>query len=136
MPNSVIDGNRTHLVRHGLSSSDVNFAGMTTSSLLLPDFRANVYDLNWPAVLVSQTSLQVYKGNLVGATYTLTLNSQPTSGGLVMVNLVSSDSTKLKRVPASVGIRSTNWKVAQIITVLGVDNFKVGCDGLRTRLVD
>ena len=67
VPNSVIDGNRTHLVRHGLSSSDVNFAGMTTSSLLLPDFRANVYDLNWPAVLVSQTSLQVYKGNLVGA---------------------------------------------------------------------
>ena len=123
--NNVIDGNRTDVVRHGLSSSDPNFAGMVTSSLLLPNFNLFVYDLNSAAVIVSQTSLTVSKGSLVGATYTLVLNSQPTSGGLVIVNMVCSDPTKLMTVPASVGIRSTNWQVAQIITVLGINNYKV-----------
>ena len=81
----------------------------------------NGYTYVTPGVVVTPTSGLVTTETGGTATYTIVLNTQPTSN--VTIGISSNDTTEATVSPTAVVFTSANWNVARTITVTGVNDF-------------
>ncbi len=111
----VADGDQVYFIRLGLASSaDPNFDRFNT-----PDVRGTNIDNDTAGIRVTPVD-GLSTTELGGAdTFSIELNSEPTAR--VTIPLRSSD-TGEGTVAASVSFDATNWNVAQIVSVTGVDD--------------
>jgi hypothetical protein len=91
-----------------------DFGGETVNSLTI----SNVSYLNTAtaAINVNKTSLSTFSGGQFD-TFTVALDSQPT--GNVVLDVSSSNSSKVAVSPATLTFTSSNWSTAQTVTVTG-----------------
>jgi hypothetical protein len=82
--------------------------------------RDNPNDPGAPNVSVFPTTGLVTTESGATASFTIKLKTQPTAN--VTIALSSSDTTEGTVVPLSITFASTNWSVAQTVTVTGVDD--------------
>ena len=82
--------------------------------------RDNPNDLGAPNVILNITTGLVTTEAGGTASFTIKLKTQPTAN--VTIALSSSDTTEGTVIPLSVMFASTNWSVAQTVTVTGVDD--------------
>ena len=68
-----------------------------------------------PGVTVSETALTVTEEDTTGDTYTVVLNTQPTSS--VTVEVAGHASTDVTATPASLTFTTSNWSTAKTVTV-------------------
>ena len=68
-----------------------------------------------PGVTVSETALTVEEEDTTGDTYTVVLNTQPTSS--VTVEVAGHASTDVSATPASLTFTTSNWSTAKTVTV-------------------
>ena len=73
-----------------------------------------------PGVTVSETALTVTEEDTTGDTYTVVLDSEPTSS--VTVEVGGTSGTDVTAAPASLTFTTTTWDTAQTVTVKGVDD--------------
>ena len=82
-------------------------------------FNVRVNDNETRGVTVSATSLTINEGG--SGTYTLKLNTQPTSGVTVTVN-DPTNNTDVTTDPASLTFSTSNWATAQTVTVKAAED--------------
>ena len=97
----------TATVTHTVSGGD--YASVTAS-----DVAVTVTDNDTAGVTVSPTMLTVPEGST--ATYTIVLDTQPTSGVTVTIN-DPTDNTDVTADPASLSFSTSNWSTPQTVTV-------------------
>ena len=99
----------THAVDASRSANEfdaVNIAGVTVS--VTDDDTVNI-----GSVAVSETTLTVAEGS--SATYTVRLNTQPTSN--VVISVTRTGSTDVTASPATLTFTTSNWSTAKTVTV-------------------
>ena len=99
----------THAVDASRSANEfdaVNIAGVTVS--VTDDDTVNI-----GSVAVSETTLTVAEGS--SATYTVRLNTQPTSN--VVISVTRTGSSDVTASPATLTFTTSNWSTAQTVTV-------------------
>ena len=106
----------TAMVTHTVSGGD--YASFAASNVVV-----TVTDNDTPGITVTSTSLTVGEGG--SSTYTVVLNTQPSSG--VTVTIVDpADNTDVKAEPAALTFTTTNWNTAQTVTVSAVSRCRHG----------
>ena len=103
--------------------------GNPNGDLVLSDANARASELIGaaePGVLVSPTSGLVTTEGGGEATFTVVLRSKPTAN--VTIGLSSSDTTEGRLSKSSLVFTPKNWSVAQVVTVVGVDDSIVDGD--------
>lgn len=119
---AVADGDQAYNVILGpAGSADTNYNGMSAA-----DVAALNVDDESPGITVTPT-LPLTTTEAGGtATYSLTLNSEPTSS--VTIPVASLTPSEATAAPASIVFTTLNWSTPQSITVTGVDDFRVDGD--------
>ncbi|MDH5560220.1 MAG: hypothetical protein OEY59_05135 [Deltaproteobacteria bacterium] len=111
----VQDGNQSYLISFTLAtSSDLNYNGLKPLSISTINI-----DNDSAGFIVSQISGPVLE-NGQSASFTVQLTSQPTAD--VVIQLSSSDLTEGKINPTSLIFTPANWKTAQSVNVMGIDD--------------
>ena len=82
-------------------------------NVMIASFAVTVTDDETAGVTVSETTLTVAEGG--SATYTVVLDAQPTSD--VVINVTKSGSTGVTVSPATLTFTTSNWSMAQTVTV-------------------
>lgn len=112
---ALADGNIAYSIVTGTcSSSDGGYNG-----LVVPDVAVTNLDNTSRAVAVSPTNIGTTEAG-GSATFSVVLVSAPTAD--VSFSVTSNDLTEGTVSPASVTFTTGNWSVAQIVTVVGVDD--------------
>ena len=116
----VADSNQTYVVQLGVASGTdtTGYVGLNPADVSLTNI-----DDDSPGVTLSATSGLITTEPGGTATFTVKLNSQPTAS--VTIPLTSSNTAEGTVSPTSVVFTTTNWNVAQTVTVKGVDDFVV-----------
>lgn len=114
---TIIDGNQPYtIILDQASSTDPNYNGRNPSDVTV----TNTDDEPLPGITVSPTSGLVTREAGATASFTVVLNTQPTSN--VTINLSSSDTTEGTVSPQSLTFTQSNWSTPQTVTVTGVDD--------------
>ncbi len=115
-----------HIVTANSTSGDTNYVGINP-----PDVTVTNQDDDTAGYTITPTTGLVTSENGTTATFTIRLNSQPTSN--VTVSFASSKTTEGTVSPASVTFTpeagSVSWDTPQIITLTGVDDTPAVADG-------
>ncbi len=113
---------RTATLAHSISRGD---SGTYPAGGLAPaSFTVTVADDDTAGVIVSEDAVTVGEdGNMAGgtATYTMVLNTQPTSNNVEMT-VTSNMENAATASPANLTFTSGNWDTAQTVTVTGVND--------------
>lgn len=107
------------------ASARFRFRAATDSSIGAPGFwvdNVSIYNCRDNSAGVSVTPTNGLQTGETGttATFSVVLNGIPASN--VTINLSSSDTTEGTVAPSSLVFTSTNWNVAQVVTVTGVND--------------
>lgn len=112
----VADGNRSYtIVTAPAVSADLNYNGSDAVNVVAVN-----QDNDTPGINVGAISGPTTEGGGT-ATFTVTLNSQPTAD--VTIGVSSSNAAEGTPSTASLTFTSANWNVVQTVTVTGVDDF-------------
>ena len=109
-----VNGNQTYQIAGSASSIDVNYAGLATTPVTVVNQEADVAGLT-----VTSTSLTTSETG-TSASFAIALTSQPTAP--VTVNLGTSVAGQGSLSQSSLTFDSSNWNVAQSVTVTGLDD--------------
>ena len=115
-------GDRTTAITHTIASADGDYDTLDVDSVDV------IADDDDAGVRVTPTTLSVPEADGTG-TYTLVLESEPTAG--VTITLASGDTNIATVSLATLSFTTTNWNVAQTVTVTGV-NDDIDNDPVRT----
>jgi Calx-beta domain len=107
------------------ASADPGYRGLDPADVAVTN-----RDNDTPGVLVSPTTGLVTTEAGGTASFTVVLTSQPTA--TVTIPLASSDPTEGRLSTSSLTFTTTNWNVAQAVTVTGVDDFVADGDQVYT----
>jgi hypothetical protein len=110
----VAEGNHTGTISHLVSSSDLNYAGLTPANLIV-----NIADDDTAGLVITQSGegTAVTEGGATD-TYTVALSSQPTANVTVTMTAASDVSTS----PVQLTFTPTNWSTPQTVTVSAIDD--------------
>jgi hypothetical protein len=120
---NLIEGNSSAQIQHTAFSSDTNYNNLTTNIVdgqnSANGLTVNITDNDVAGVLISQTggNTQVLEGS-GNDTYFVVLTSQPTSN----VTIFITPGAKLTTNTSLLTFDSTNWNVAQAVTVAAINN--------------
>jgi hypothetical protein len=120
LDDQVDDDDVTYTITTTASSTDTNYASIDPD-----DVEVTNIDDDTAGFVVSPASLNVAETGTT-ATFSVVLTSQPTA--TVTVNLVSNDVTEGSVSGGPLTFNETNWSVAQVATVTGVDDFEIDGD--------
>ncbi|WP_157943276.1 esterase-like activity of phytase family protein [Nostoc sp. CENA543] len=111
---AIAEGTHTGTIQHTATSSDSNYNGITIANVI-----ANITDNNTAGVTITQSggSTNITEGGATD-TYTVVLNTQPTND--VIINLNSG--LQLTTNPTILIFTTTNWNIAQTVTVTAIDD--------------
>lgn len=110
------DGNIGYSVVTGAgSSADPNYNGLSISDVTVTNT-----DNDTAGTTVTPTSGLTTTEAGGTASFTIVLNSQPTAG--VSISVMSSNTAEGTVSPASVAFNTTNWSMAQMVTITGVND--------------
>ncbi|MBI5055580.1 MAG: hypothetical protein HZB61_03050 [Nitrospirae bacterium] len=113
----IIDGSIAYtIVTAGAASADANYNSMDA-----PDVSVTNTDNDVAGITVTPTSGLTTTEAGGTATFTVVLNSQPSSDVTIALN--SSDATEGNVSPLSLTFTSANWNSPQTVTVTGTDDF-------------
>ena len=115
-------GDRTTAITHTIDSADGDYDTLDVDSVDV------IADDDDAGVRVTPTTLSVPEADGTG-TYTLVLESEPTAG--VTITLASGDTNIATVSLATLSFTTSNWNVAQTVTVTGV-NDDIDNDPVRT----
>jgi hypothetical protein len=118
--NPATTGDQVYQITGTATSSDPTYDGMSISPVITVDNRDVI-----GRVFVSNTSLQTYETG-TSASFNVTLNKQPAS--TVTIQLVSSAPGQGTLSQTSLTFTTSNWNVAQTVTVTGLDDHLVNGD--------
>ncbi|BDX37387.1 hypothetical protein CYCD_07420 [Tenuifilaceae bacterium CYCD] len=107
-------------VAYTIVTSSTTSSDPLYNSLAVPDVSVTNTDNDEAGVLVSPTSGLITTEAGGTATFTITLNSQPTQN--VSISLSSSNTNEGNVSPTSVTFTSANWSTPQTITITGVND--------------
>lgn len=113
---SVADGNQTYTVTLKTSGNDAKYTALPAATVSISN-----KDDDQVGITVTPTTCATTPGTT--ATFSVVLKSQPL--GPVSVGLMSDTPTAGKVSPAAVPFTTTNWNVAQQVTVTGQDDGSV-----------
>ena len=99
----------TYTVRMRATRTDANHGPYSDEEMDAPEAPGT------PGVTVSETALTVTEEDTTGDTYTVVLNTQPTSS--VTVEVAGHASTDVTATPASLTFTTSNWSTAKTVTV-------------------
>jgi ELWxxDGT repeat protein len=85
-----------------------------------PPVTVNITDIDSTGIVLSSTAALVTTESGGSATATVTLNSQPVAGKIVVLDLTSDNTGKGTVSPAQITFNASNWNVGQNIVVTGV----------------
>ena len=110
---AVAEGNHTGTVSHTVSSADPNYGGIAIANVL-----ANITDNDSPGISIAASggSIEVSEGGNAD-TYTVVLTTAPTAPVAVSFN----PGSDLQSI-SSLTFDSSNWNVAQTVTVRATDD--------------
>ncbi|MCU0543979.1 MAG: DUF4347 domain-containing protein [Oscillatoriaceae cyanobacterium Prado104] len=111
-------GNYSGTIAHTISSTDANYNG-----LLIPPVTVAIADSDTAGITISTTKTTATEGGITGS-YSIKLNSQPIAPVTISFNTGS-----LIDPIAAITIDSTNWNIAQTITVIATDDNFAGGNG-------
>ncbi|WP_254508784.1 cadherin domain-containing protein [Anatilimnocola floriformis] len=117
---ALVDGNVAYSIVTGAAvSTDASYTGVNPTDVSLTNYDNEVAT---PAAGITVTPTAGLTTTEAGgtATFTIVLNSQPTSN--VTIPLSSNDTTEGTVSAASVTFTPANWNVPQTITITGVDD--------------
>jgi hypothetical protein len=115
----VVDGNVAYtILTAAATSTDTAYAGVNAA-----DVSVSNTDNDVAGITVTPTAGLTTTEAGGTATFTLVLNTQPTSD--VTIGLSSSDTTEGTVSPTSLTFTSANWNTARTVTVTGVDDVVV-----------
>ena len=106
-------GDRTTAITHTINSADGDYDTLNVASVDV------IADDDDAGVRVTPTTLSVPEADGTG-TYTLVLESEPTAGVTIM--LASGDTNIATVSLATLSFTTSNWNVAQTVTVTGVND--------------
>ncbi|HLO87914.1 MAG TPA: DUF4114 domain-containing protein [Nostocaceae cyanobacterium] len=111
---AVSEGTHTGTIQHTVSSSDNNY-----NNLAVAPVNATIADNDNPGVTITESggSTNVAEGGATDS-YTIVLNSQPTSNVTILLNR----GTQVIAAPNPVVFTPQNWNIAQTVTVRAVDD--------------
>ena len=113
------DGKRTATISHTATSTDANYEGVP-----IDDVAAAVVDDDGSGVTIIESNGSTTVTEAFGAgntdTYTVVLDSLP--AGTVAIHVQSSDSSLVTATPATLTFTTSNWNMAQTVTVAGMDD--------------
>ena len=118
IPLTIVDDNldeNNETIIATLSSVSSGLLGSTTT------YTYTILDNDTAGITISPTSDLTTTEAGGTDTFTIVLNSQPTSN--VVINLSSSDTSEGMVSPSSITFTSSNWNTPQTITVSGVDDY-------------
>ncbi len=112
---SVAEGNHAGTITHTVVSSDPNYNGISVSNLT-----ATITDNDSAGVTLAESggSTNVTEGSATPDTYTVVLNSQPTSG--VDINLSADSQVNISA--STLTFTTSNWNTPQTVSVTAVDD--------------
>ncbi|HMJ57277.1 MAG TPA: hypothetical protein VK540_34645, partial [Polyangiaceae bacterium] len=112
----VQDGNQQYRITIGAATSlDPKYSGLD-----VPDPVVTNIDNDLAGIAVKPPAMPQTSEKGVSTTFTVELNSQPTSA--VTIRLVSSRPTEGTVSPATLSFTTTDWNAPQVVTVTGVDD--------------
>ena len=111
------EGPHTSTLSHSVSSVDPNYSGISLRNVVV-----EVTDNDIAGITIAQSggSTDVAEGGVTDS-YTVVLNTQPTSN--VTVSVTSDSQTTVDK--SMLTFTTSNWNVAQTVTVTAVDDTKV-----------
>ncbi|MHC1703540.1 MAG: Ig-like domain-containing protein [Tenuifilaceae bacterium] len=104
-----------NIITTSTSSTDVNFNGLTVS-----DVSVTNTDNDIAGITVNPTSGLTTTEAGGQATFTIVLNTEPTSG--VSIDLSSSDVTEGSVSPSNISFSIANWSTPQTVTITGLND--------------
>ncbi|MEP0891962.1 hypothetical protein NDI53_27545 [Leptolyngbya sp. NM3-A1] len=126
--NNVREGDRTlSIVTGDPTSTDSAYNGAAANP---GDIAVTVTDDDTAGFTLSKTTATVNESGTT-STFTVVLNSQPTSD--VVLQVLSSDSSEAAATPTTLTFTAANWNQPQDVTVSGVDDLIV--DGNQTSTI-
>ena len=112
---AVDDGDATYSIVTGAAvSADANYNGMAVAGVAATNIDNDIAGVSVSAISGNTTEA----GGT--ATFSVVLTSQPTAD--VVISVASSDATEGTTSSLSLTFTSTNWNVAQVVTITGVDD--------------
>ena len=116
---NVDQGNRSVTITHTVTSDDTNYRTISN----IPSVAATVADNDTAAVTITESG-GVSVTEAAGAdhtdTYTVVLDTMPSAS--VVIAIESGDTVAVTVSPASLRFTTTNWNMAQTVTVTGMDD--------------
>ncbi|MBF2063463.1 MAG: DUF11 domain-containing protein [Calothrix sp. C42_A2020_038] len=111
---AIVEGNHTGTITHTVTSADTKYNGINVASVT-----AAITDNDIAGVTITQSggNTAVIEGGATD-TYTIVLNSQPTSD----VNITLNPGTQLSTGANTLTFTNANWNVAQTVTVSAIDD--------------
>ncbi|HEY9629647.1 MAG TPA: Ig-like domain-containing protein [Coleofasciculaceae cyanobacterium] len=111
---SIAEGLHTGIVSHAVTSADPQYNGITIASVT-----ANITDNDTAEIIITESagSTNLAEGGATD-TYSVTLNSQPTSDVVVTIGNGTQTNTNV----TTLTFTSANWNVAQVVTVTAIDD--------------
>lgn len=110
------NGTHTSLISHTVSSTDLNYHGMSVSGVT-----TTISDNDTAGVTLSTTAVSVTEGGATGS-YTIVLDSEPTADVVVALN---SNNGNISLSTSSITFTSSNWDTIRTVTVTAVDDSSV-----------
>jgi large repetitive protein len=112
----IADGNQPYnIVTAAAVSTDMQYAGIDAANVVLSNT-----DNDSAGITVTPTTGLVTTEGGGTATFTVVLNSQPTSN--VTIGITSNDTTEGTVTPATLTFTPANWNAPQTVTVTGVND--------------
>jgi CSLREA domain-containing protein len=114
------DGDKNYIVSIGpTSSADPNYVGASATLLSFTNSDDEM-PLSGGAVLISNITSTTTSEAGTSTNFSVLLTSAPTAN--VTINLTVSDQTEAVLSTSSITFTTTNWNIAQIVTVTGMDD--------------
>ncbi|MEG4806375.1 choice-of-anchor Q domain-containing protein, partial [Microcoleus sp. F8-D1] len=111
---NLLEGNHASTISYAASSTDTNY-----NAIAITPVTANITDNDTASVNITQSSgsTDITEGGITDS-YTVVLNSQPTSDVTITINPDSQSTSSVN----SITFTSANWNTPQTVTVTAVDD--------------
>ncbi len=118
------DGNAAYSIQLGMTAStDASYNGLTPSSVNVTN-----YDNDTAGIIVSSPSSGVTSESATSVSFEVRLQSKPKNGATISIPVSVSDASEatitapFSADSGNLTFNDTNWSVAQVVTVTGVDD--------------
>jgi hypothetical protein len=109
---NAVEGNHAGAIAHTATSTDTNY-----NSITIPAVSVAITDNDTADFSIAPTNITATEGGATGS-YKVKLTSQPTAPVTISFNT----SNQLNPIPTPITFDSTNWNVAQTVTVTAIDD--------------